>query len=58
MSTTGRIAALKRRHAVLDEQIAEEMKSAAPDTLKITELKKEKLQVKEEMTSLEETEAA
>ena len=43
------IPALKTKHATLDEAIAEEMRKAAPDDATIRTLKKQKLQLKQEM---------
>ena len=43
------ITALKTKHATLDEAIAEEMRKAAPDDATIRNLKKQKLQLKQEM---------
>ena len=58
MSTEGRMTSLKKRHEELDVLIAIEMRKPAPDNLGITRLKREKLQIKEEMVSLEESQAA
>ena len=43
------ITALKTKHATLDAAIAEEMRKAAPDDATIRTLKKQKLQLKQEM---------
>ena len=45
------ITALKTTHATLDEAIAEEMRKAAPDDATIRNLKKQKLRLKEELSS-------
>ena len=45
------ITALKTKHATLDEAIAEEMRRAAPDDATIRNLKKQKLRLKEELSS-------
>ena len=42
-------AALKTKHATLDQAIAEEMRKPAPDDATIRTLKKQKLQLKQEM---------
>ena len=43
------ITALKTKHATLDAAIAEEMRKPAPDDATIRTLKKQKLQLKQEM---------
>ena len=48
-----RIENLKRRHATLDEEIGGETQRPVPDQAAISELKKEKLKLKEEIASLE-----
>lgn len=48
-----RIENLKRRHALLDEEIGGEIQRPVPDQATISELKKEKLKLKEEIASLE-----
>lgn len=40
---------LRERHHRLDEKIAEEMKSHAPDTIQVAIWKKEKLRLKEQL---------
>ena len=45
------VSALELRHADLDEQIASELRRPAPDSIRITQLKKEKLKVKEMLLS-------
>ena len=47
-----RIEALRARHADLDTQIAEEIHRPLPDDIRITELKREKLKLKDEMSRL------
>lgn len=44
--------ALRRRHALLEFLIADERKRPAPDPFKLQSLKREKLWVKERMSSL------
>jgi hypothetical protein len=53
MSIEGRAAQLKRTHQELDQQIAELEAHPAADPLKIVELKKRKLAVKEELHAIE-----
>jgi hypothetical protein len=45
------VSSLELRHADLDDQIASELRRPAPDNLRITQLKKEKLKVKEMLLS-------
>ncbi len=44
---------LRRRHAHLDQMIAVERRSPAPDHLKLQELKRRKLRVKEKLAAIE-----
>lgn len=50
-----RIENLKRKHADLDQEIGGEAQRPIPDQAAISELKKEKLRLKDAITSLEET---
>ena len=45
------VSALELRHADLDQQIADELRRPAPDTILMAKLKKEKLKVKEMILS-------
>lgn len=47
------LAALKAKHAELDAKLLEEEGRPLPDTLKIQELKKQKLAVKQEIEKIE-----
>ena len=49
MGLQERIAALRQRHAALDDQIHEESTRPHPDDERIAELKREKLRIKDEM---------
>lgn len=44
-------AALSSKHAQLDAQLAQETKLPLPDTIRIAELKKQKLRLKEQITA-------
>ena len=46
---TSHVAALQNKHAGLDAQLREEMNRPAPDTATIQQLKKQKLQIKQEL---------
>lgn len=52
MSSTQRIQSLSRRHADLERSIADETHRPQPDQVRITELKRQKLRLKEEMAGL------
>jgi hypothetical protein len=43
------VASLEMKHAHLEDAIADEAHRPIPDTIKITELKREKLRIKEEI---------
>lgn len=49
MTTHGYIAALERRHSELELQLDEELQHTAHDDLLIAELKRRKLEVKDEL---------
>ena len=49
MSIEAHLAELTEKHHALEAQIDEEMERPLADTLKITELKRQKLRIKEEI---------
>lgn len=49
MTIEDRVETLKAKHARLDHEIDEESHRPLPDTVHITELKREKLRIKEEI---------
>ena len=53
MTAEHHIVALKRRHEDLERQIEEEMRHVGFDDLRVTELKRRKLEVKDELSRLE-----
>jgi hypothetical protein len=53
MTTEGHIAALERRHRELERQIETELQHASHDDMLITELKRRKLEVKDELAKME-----
>ena len=53
MSLQGHVVELARRHRTLDKQIEAEKAHAAQDSLKLVELKRKKLQLKDEMARLQ-----
>lgn len=57
MTTVGHIAALERRHQELDRQIQTEMQRSTYDALRVSELKRKKLVVKDELTKAREQDA-
>jgi hypothetical protein len=53
MTIEARIRELGNRHRSLDETIQREIRNPATDSLRVRELKQQKLRLKEEITSLE-----
>ncbi|MBX6327786.1 MAG: DUF465 domain-containing protein [Pseudolabrys sp.] len=58
MSLQSHLAELERKHRALEEEISECLSHPAVDDLKIVELKRKKLQVKDEMERLRQASAA
>ena len=52
MSTESHINELERRHAVLDKQISEAKNQPSFDSLELSELKRQKLKLKDEISRL------
>lgn len=52
MESEARLSALAEKHAELEREIEEESHRPLPDTLHLTELKRQKLRVKEELAHL------
>ena len=52
MAMQSHLAELERRHQALDEEITEALAHPSIDDLKIAELKRRKLQVKDELARL------
>jgi hypothetical protein len=52
MSRENHLAMLEQRHDALDKEIAKEMLYPAADELKLAELKRRKLQLKDEIEKL------
>lgn len=52
MSVSSHVSALRKKHEVLSRTIESEQRSPASDDLHITELKREKLRIKEEIARL------
>ena len=52
MAIQSHLAELERRHRALEDEIAEALAHPSTDDLKIAELKRRKLQVKDEITRL------
>lgn len=53
MSTYGHIEALERRHRELEQQIAEEMQHRTFNDMRVAQLKRRKLEVKDEIARLQ-----
>ena len=51
MAVSARLEQLSSKHTTLDMQIQQEMRSPLPDTLRISQLKKQKLQIKDMIKS-------
>ncbi len=58
MTMQAHLAELERRHQALEDEIADAMAHPSADGLKIAELKRRKLQVKDEITRLRQGESA
>ena len=58
MTTEGHIAALERRHRELEREIEAEMAHLSHDDLRIAELKRRKLEVKDELNKRQGNKAA
>ena len=56
MSLQGHIIELQRRHEALKKEIEKEQLHSKADGLKILELKRKKLLIKDELTKLQESE--
>ena len=52
MSIQGRIQELSSRHRKLDQAISEEQKRPAADEIRLHDLKRQKLKIKEELVTL------
>ncbi len=53
MENTDQIETLRAKHATLETEIETEFHSANPDDLRIQQLKREKLKIKDEIATLE-----
>jgi hypothetical protein len=53
MSIQAHLAELEKRHRALEDEISEALTHPATDDLKIRELKRQKLQVKDEIARLQ-----
>jgi len=54
MSLQGHIVELQRRHEALEKEIQEERNHPSSDDAKVAEMKRKKLQLKDEMSKLDE----
>lgn len=55
MAVSARLEQLSSKHITLDMQIQQEMRSPLPDTLRISQLKKQKLHIKDLIENSEES---
>ena len=53
MDAEARVTALSSKHAYLDNAIDQEAHRPSPDYVRITEMKREKLRIKDEIVRLE-----
>ncbi|MEA2760196.1 MAG: hypothetical protein QOH65_2809 [Methylobacteriaceae bacterium] len=53
MTLQSHLAELERRHKAIDRQVEEEKLHPACDTLRLAELKRKKLQIKDEIARLQ-----
>jgi hypothetical protein len=53
MSTESHIVQLREKHATLKQQIDDEFHRPEPDSIRISDLKKQKLRIKDEIAKLE-----
>ena len=52
MATSTHLSELEQRHRMLEDELAEALQHPSTDDLKLVELKRRKLQLKDEMTRL------
>lgn len=52
MSLSSHLVELRRKHATLEEKIEQELRSPAASNLRIAEMKREKLRLKDEIVRL------
>ena len=57
MATSMNLAELAQRHRMLEDELAEALQHPSTDDLKLVELKRRKLQLKDEMTRLSHNES-
>ncbi len=55
MSLHDRIESLKAKHAALESDIESQIRSLNPDTVRIKDLKRKKLQIKDELSRITST---
>jgi hypothetical protein len=55
MSLHDRIESLKAKHAALESDIESQIRSLTPDTVRIKDLKRKKLQIKDELSRITST---
>jgi hypothetical protein len=58
MTALGHIAALQRRHQELEAQLELELQHRSADQLLMSELKRKKLEIKDELSRMQRSEAA
>lgn len=53
MALSAHLEQLQSRHGEIENQITRELRSPAPDNVKISQLKRQKLQIKDTMAQME-----
>ncbi len=53
MAVRAHLKELNNKHAMIDKKIEKMLKQPIPDTIALTRLKKQKLQIKEKITQLQ-----
>jgi len=53
MTVTSHVEQLRRKHQTLSEEVAEAQRNVGVDSLRVVELKKQKLRLKEEIERLQ-----
>lgn len=51
MALSAHLEKLQSRHSEIDNQIAQELRSPAPDNVRISQLKRQKLQIKDTIST-------
>ncbi len=55
MAVTAHLETLQSKHSNLEEKIQAELRSPLPDTIRVSRLKRQKLQIKDTLSQYEQT---